>query len=253
MEPSSSNQPNQTPAQTPEVAPSGVSGSPAPIPTPTQPVVPEQPPQAPATPEMPEPEAAKPGGSKVLLIVALVILIIAILGVAAYFLGFVNLGSLGVSPTQAPSQTPRALATPVSIPVATASGSPLASTSGQTQGTVTGKLCYPSEVAPAGSIVAKDNSGQSFTQAFAGTQAGAALSYSFALAPGTYHLKYETSPTMAGYYTACAKNPTNDVCALDSNHVNLDVVVSAGKTVSDVDLCDFYWNQTQKQSLESAF
>lgn len=240
MDPASSNPPVE-----PVVPPT--QGVPAVSPIP--PVVPLTPPVA-STPEIPS-APVKPGGSKGLVIVSIAILVVAVMAVAAYFLGYLSLGG-----PKAPTPTQVAVPTvaPVESPAATVSGSPVASPSASVQGTVSGKLCYPSEVAPAGDIIAKDTtSGKSYTQAFAGTAAGGTLTYTFPLVPGTYHLKYQTAPAMAGYYTACAKDPTSTVCAQDTNHVNLSVTVAADKTVTGVDLCDFYWNQTQKAALDASF
>jgi len=224
-----------------------------PVNPPTQ-EVPSIPPVTPApvapTPEIP-PAPVKPGSSKALVIVSIAILVVAVLAAAAYFLGYLSLGG-AKKPT--PTQVAAPTVTPIESPVATVSGSPVASPSASMQGTVSGKLCYPSEMAPAGEITAKETTtNESFKQSFAGTAAGGSLAYTFLLAPGTYHLKYQTTPTMAGYYTACAKDPTSSVCTQDTNHVNLDVVVTTGKNTMGVELCDFYWNQTQKQALDAAF
>lgn len=240
MEPASSNPPAEpvvpSPQEVPVVAPV------APV-TPTTP----HPTPEPQTPPAP----VKSGSSKAVVIVAIVILVIAVLAALAYFLGLLSFGG-AKSPT--PTEASMPIVPVLGTPIATVSGSPVASPSASTQGTVTGKLCYPSEMAPAGDIIAKDTtSGKTYTQAFAGTAAGGTLAYTFPLVPGTYHLKYQTSPTMAGYFTACAKDPTSTVCAEDSNHVNLDVVVTAEKTTANVDLCDFYWNQTQKAALDASF
>lgn len=242
MEPASSNPPVEPVVPQPQEVP-------------VVPPAPSFPPTTPITPEVSNPEVppmpVKPGGSKVMITVAIALLAIAVLAVAAYFIGFSGSGG---SKSQTSTQSTAPMVTPVESPIATESAAPVASASASTQGNVSGKLCYPAETAPAGEITAKDTtSGKTYTQNFVGTAAGGSLSYIFPLVPGTYHLKYQTAPTMAGYYTACAKNPTSVVCAQDTNHQNLDVVVTANKTVTAVDLCDFYWNQTQKASLDSSF
>lgn len=246
MEPASSNPPTEPLVTQPQEVPAVSPVAPAPEPvTPVPSVPPVAPtPEIPATPE-------KPGGSKTMVIVAIALLVVAVLAALAYFLGFLSLGG-AKSPT--PTQVAVPLITPVESPIATESAAPVASPSASTQGTVSGKLCYPAGVAPAGQIIAKDTtSGKTYTQNFAGTAAGGTLSYTFPLVPGTYHLKYQTAPTMAGYFTPCAKDPTSTTCAQDTNHVNLGVVVASGKTVAGVDLCDFYWNQTQKSALDASF
>ncbi|MEK7550527.1 MAG: hypothetical protein AAB535_01975 [Patescibacteria group bacterium] len=121
-------------------------------------------------------------------------------------------------------------------------------------GTVSGKLCYPSEGIPSGKIVAKNiTSGQEFNKNYAGTAAGVGVAYIFNLDPGTYHLKFEAAPTNIGYYTECARNSTASVCDLDVNHKNINVLVVESQETKNVDLCDFYATPDQSADIEATF
>jgi hypothetical protein len=117
-------------------------------------------------------------------------------------------------------------------------------------GTVTGKLCYPSEGIPASPITAKDlQSGRLFTQSYPGTSAGGKNNYTFELPEGNYHLKYDDS----GYYDACAKDMSNATCSSDSSHTQTLVNVVSGRVTQNIDLCDFYYSPDQKVNLEKSF
>jgi hypothetical protein len=175
----------------------------------------------------------------------LTVLILIALGIAGYF-GYKYVSSVPTpspTPTSATSITPKAQAT-------------IAST-----GTVSGKLCYPSSFVPPGEIVAKMlDSGKTYTQAYKGTFDGGGLTYSFELPVGTYHLRFQahastkdTSIFTSGYYDECAKTMHTNECTPDSGHVNIPVAVKAGEEALNVDLCDFYYNPTQAQSLDQSF
>jgi hypothetical protein len=131
-------------------------------------------------------------------------------------------------------------------------------TSTQT-GTVTGKLCYPSDFLPPGRIVAKDTtSGKTYTQDYIGSVAGGKTTYSFSLTPGIYHLRYEQGGTsntakFYGYYDECAKTMGAAECTPDSGHINIDVKVLTDKEIPNVDLCDFYSSPSQSLQLDSNF
>lgn len=129
------------------------------------------------------------------------------------------------------------------------------------KGTVSGRLCYPSSFLPPGEIVAKDlDSGKTYTQDYVGSMAGGKLTYTFELPAGIYHLKYQahastkdTSIFTSGYFDECAKTMHTDQCTPDSGHINIGVEVVSKEEIQNVDLCDFYYNPTQEQSLNQNF
>lgn len=128
-------------------------------------------------------------------------------------------------------------------------------------GTVTGRLCYPSDFLPPGEIVAKDlGSGKEYIQNYVGSMAGGKSTYTFELPVGIYHLRYQghastknTEIFTSGYYDECAKTMHTDQCTPDDGHINIDVEVEEGKEIGNVDLCDFYYNQAQQALLEKDF
>jgi len=130
-----------------------------------------------------------------------------------------------------------------------------------TDGTVSGKLCFPSDFLPPGEIIAKNTeTSETYTQNYIGTSEGGALTYEFALPEGIYHLKYQAHANFdrpdvftSGYYDECAKTMATAECTPDSGHININVIVSSGVETTDVDLCDFYYNPAQVQSLENGF
>lgn len=109
-------------------------------------------------------------------------------------------------------------------------------------GTVTGKLCYPSEGLPSGKIVAKNlATNQEITQNYS----GGVDTYTFDLPVGTYHLKYTTPTYLNGYYdsySSCLNSGGTPECSGQQNRPLLPVTVESGKTASDINLCDFYYN-----------
>jgi hypothetical protein len=174
--------------------------------------------------------------------ILLVIIALAIVGTISYFFGVKSLGQSVTIPTAIPS-TESPQETPTAVP----------SSGKESKGTVAGKLCFPSEGIPPGTIVAKDiGTKQTFSQNYAGTEAGAGNTYKFELPVGTYHIKFQLAGS-AGYYNECAKNPTFDVCSSDASHDHIELELSENITLKNVDLCDFYATEAQKQNLESTF
>jgi len=129
------------------------------------------------------------------------------------------------------------------------------------EGTVFGKLCYPSDFLPPGEIVAKDQiSGKIYSQAYISTRSGGKTTYSLTLPTGTYHLRYQAHASTnkpeiftSGYYDECAKTMAGTECTPDDGHINIDVAVAANQEIENIDLCDFYYNETQQKSLDQSF
>lgn len=179
------------------------------------------------------------------MIVSLVLFVILV-AAGAYYFGKMQGGSypliqpsISTSPTSPVAQaSPSVVVNPTALPTAT-------NTSGQ--GSVTGTLCYPASLIPAGTITAKDTtSGKEITQAYAGTQAGAGTTYTLQLPVGTYHMKFTPTAysSTIGYYTdysSCVGNPSSANCSGQKTRPLLDVQITAGATVSSVNLCDYYY------------
>lgn len=118
------------------------------------------------------------------------------------------------------------------------SSSPSASPVVVKSGTVSGKLCYPSEMIPAGKIAAKNlTDNKIYYQDYLGTQAGEGTVYTFELPVGAYNLRYEAhfgDKGINGYYS-------EQVTGSQNSHKLITVNVIQGKTVTSVDLCDYYY------------
>jgi hypothetical protein len=116
-------------------------------------------------------------------------------------------------------------------------------------GTITGKLCYPSDFLPQGEIVAKDTeNGKLYTQNYAGSINGGSSAYSFQLPVGTYNVRYQAHASgnnkslfISGYYTKCATNNSQDGCNAADGHALIKISVLPNQTIQGIDLCDFYY------------
>lgn len=109
-------------------------------------------------------------------------------------------------------------------------------------GTITGKVCYPSEGIPAGVIRAKN------------ADTGEIVSldhlidtptFSFSLKSGTYKLRFEPggNSTFPGYHTGCSG--VEQACQDNTKQrSSIPVTVRSGKTTSEVKLCDFYYSNS---------
>ncbi len=209
--------------------------------TPAQPTPPVPPTPFPTAPPAPAP--MKKGGINPWMILSIVLLIVLI-GGGVYIFGM-NKGILSKAPMQAYAPTPTAVVlqttptTAASPTVTVAAGS----------GTVTGTLCYPSSVIPAGMIYAKDmKTNKEVTQAYVGSQAGGGNKYSLSLPAGTYHMKF--TPTqytnIVGYYSeysTCVDTPDEPNCTGGKkNYTILPVNVVSGQTTAKINLCDYYYD-----------
>ncbi len=109
-------------------------------------------------------------------------------------------------------------------------------------GTVTGKLCYPSEVLPKGKIEAKRLSDNKiFIQDYLGNQNGAKSNYAFELEEGDYYLRYYVAENLIGYSTTVCPTGQEQTCGDTKMRVLKKAEVKTGKKVSDYDLCDYYF------------
>jgi hypothetical protein len=116
-----------------------------------------------------------------------------------------------------------------------------------TMGSVSGILCYPASLIPAGTIYAKSvTTGKEFMQSYPGTQNGGGTSYGIQLIPDTYHMKFipQQYTNIVGYYTdysTCVGNPTDPNCSGQKTRTILPVKVSTGLVVTKINLCDYYY------------
>lgn len=114
-------------------------------------------------------------------------------------------------------------------------------------GTITGRLCYPSEGLPKGQIIAKNiKTSETIVQDYPGSGATSNWNYSFELKPGEYHLRYDVvgpeGNLMSNFYTNYSDCALADTCGeRKASQELLAVKVVAGKTLENVHLCDFIY------------
>lgn len=219
------------PTSYPTEATPSTDNPPDPTPTPSvSPPIPNEPPPTEKPPTYPT-QIKKPN----ILLYLIIILLITTTGFFAY-----KYFSKPTTPTPSPSPTPTA--TPIPSPTPTPTPSPI-----ELSSQITGKLCYPSEFLPPGEIVAKNLSSKELTsQEYPGTDSGGASTYTLSLSPGSYAIRYQAQADLSkpeeftsGYYTQCAIDPEN--CLTDDSHAIIPVVATESATISDIDLCDFYY------------
>lgn len=119
----------------------------------------------------------------------------------------------------------------------------------ETEGTVTGRVCFPSEGIPAGNILAKDvSSGETFKQEYLGSEVAGKTDYSFKLKPGIYVFAYDPGRhgQNMGYYTSCAESGHANECSTKESHSLTEITVVSGESINDIDLCDYYYKPEHK-------
>lgn len=115
------------------------------------------------------------------------------------------------------------------------------------KGTVSGKLCYPSEVLPEGVIEAKRISdGKVFILNHGGSQDEAGTKYIFKLEAGDYYLRYNAGGNgkFIGYSTTVCPTGMQESCGDTKQREIVKAQVVAGWTVSGYDLCDYYYKDS---------
>lgn len=115
-------------------------------------------------------------------------------------------------------------------------------------GKISGKLCYPSTMLPAGEIAVKNLDTNSVNEIPYG---GIESNYAVDVAPGKYVLRYQANTGegdeyMSGYYTLCGNDGSYETCSKDESHDLIEVEVDSGETVTGIDLCDFYYEPTEE-------
>lgn len=107
-------------------------------------------------------------------------------------------------------------------------------------GSITGKLCYPSDHVPSGKVTAKNReTSETFSINYewdGNTRDNP--TYSMSLKPGNYHVRFEVG-SLVEYYTDVANCYfTSGGCSQTQPQPLLTAVVKAGQTVANVNLCD---------------
>lgn len=186
-----------------------------------------------------------PKNSSHIWIIAFLIMLLFIFGLAAaYFFGQSRIANITPPLSPIPVVTESATMTPSESEVATPTQEPTTQ-----KGMVSGRLCYPSEMLPKGTIDAKNiTSGEIITQDYPGSDAGGKSTYSFELKPGNYYLRYKISTDLIGYHTETCKTGNETSCKPENPRVLIAATIEEGKTVANYDLCDFYYNDSTKPS-----
>lgn len=113
-----------------------------------------------------------------------------------------------------------------------------------TKGTVSGKLCYPSEVLPPGKIESKRLSdGKISTQDYPGSLNGGKNIYTFELEKGDYYLRYniQGAGNFIGYSTTVCPTGNEETCGDKKPRELIKATVEPGGEVTNYNLCDFYY------------
>lgn len=143
-----------------------------------------------------------------------------------------------LSSSPLPTQTAEAIVSPTLTPIASSQPSG----GGAPTGIITGKLCYPSQFLPAGSIEAKSTLNATIVSVlYEGSQGGASNTYEIAVPAGTYILRYQAGE-LSGYHTDVCPTGLETSCAAENQRVHKEVLITANKTITGVDLCDFYYS-----------
>lgn len=114
-----------------------------------------------------------------------------------------------------------------------------------TKGVVSGKICYPSEVLPKGTIEAKRISdGKIFILNHGGSEDEKGVNYKFKLEEGDYYLRFKTKGNIIGYSTTVCPTGKEETCADKKPRVERKAEIKVGETISNYDLCDYFYQDT---------
>lgn len=113
-------------------------------------------------------------------------------------------------------------------------------------GTILGKLCYPSEVVPEGIIEAKRIDDEKIFVLNHGSSLEDKMGnkYSFKLETGNYYLRYKTNGGLIGYSTTVCSTGSEETCGDNKLRVLKTISVVPNETISNYDLCDYYYNNS---------
>ncbi len=112
-------------------------------------------------------------------------------------------------------------------------------------GTVSGKVCYPSEVIPKGKLEVKRlMDGYIMYEDYPGSIEGVAPTYSFQLTPGDYYIRYNVGNKSFGYSTTVCPTGNEETCGDTKQRVPVMAVVKDGQELKNYDLCDYYYKDS---------
>ncbi|MCR4263158.1 MAG: hypothetical protein NUV98_00375 [Candidatus Roizmanbacteria bacterium] len=186
-------------------------------------------------------------------LIGIIIMVVVLAGIG--YIGLQQLNNDQQSLSVTPTQTPRVSPLPA-MGISGASPSSFISdsitSSDSETGTVSGGLCYPSEIVPPGVVEAKrvtDN--VVFTEEYAGSQQQGNNMYVMSLEPGTYILRYGadaggTGDYMYGYHTKNCPTGTEMTCGQVEGMENVEIEVEAGVSLEDFTLCNFYYTESNE-------
>lgn len=112
-------------------------------------------------------------------------------------------------------------------------------------GTVSGKVCYPSEVIPKGKLQVKRLlDGKITEENYPGSIKGVEPTYSFQLEPGDYYIRYNVDGKLFGYSTTVCPTGNETTCADTKERVPVIAVIKDGQELKNYDLCDYYYKDS---------
>lgn len=112
-------------------------------------------------------------------------------------------------------------------------------------GTVSGKICYPSEIIPKGKLEVKRLLDGNITyEDYPGSVEGVKPTYSFQLGPGDYYIRYNVDNKIFGYSTTVCPTGNETTCADTKKRVPVMAVVKDGQTLENYDLCDYFYKDS---------
>lgn len=118
-------------------------------------------------------------------------------------------------------------------------------TSKDITGTVSGKICYPSEVIPKGKLEVKRLLDDYIIyEDYPGSVNGVKPTYSFQLEPGDYYIRYNVDDKLFGYSTTVCPTGNETTCADTNKRVPVMAVVKTSMELKNYDLCDYYYNSS---------
>lgn len=111
-------------------------------------------------------------------------------------------------------------------------------------GTISGKICYPSEVVPKGKLEVKRLlDGYIISEDYPGST-GTKPVYSFQLEPGDYYIRYNIDDKSFGYSTTVCPTGNETTCADTKQRVPVMAVVKTDQELKNYDLCDYYYKDS---------
>lgn len=112
-------------------------------------------------------------------------------------------------------------------------------------GTVSGKICYPSEVIPKGKLEVKRLlDGYIIYEDYPGSIKGVKPTYSFQLEPGDYYIRYNVDNKLFGYSTTVCPTGNETTCADTKKRIPVMAVVKTDQKLKNYDLCDYYYKES---------